>query len=397
MLLAAVVAAGCGGSDSADGSGKPRADASTADAGSDAAQDATVASSDAAADVAAVEEGGPVSDAAPLTPKPGVWTYYDVPGTMCLNGSTAGFGVITNPASKDLMIYLEGGGACFSDACDFTAFSVPFIPPPDGIFNRNRAENPVRDWNVVYVPYCTGDIHAGDNQLTLGGQLRQFRGYTNIAKYLSIWLATFPDVERVLLSGISAGGFGAGLNLEQVIEGLGPGRQYILIDDSGPPLSKAAMPPCLQAAFKQVWALDKTFLASCGSDCQSPDDFARDWIKHVISKYPTVRAGVFSNTRDAVIRAFMGAGWGNGQYDNCDGILTSVPGSVYEQDLLALRGAFASKIGTYYVGPTQILYGAGLWHTVLRSPTYYTTNVEGVRVTEWLSGVIAGKVQHVGP
>ena len=49
---------------------------------------------------------------------------------------------------------------------DFISFSIPFVPPPDGIFNRLNPTNPIRDWNMVYVPYCTGDIHGGDADTT---------------------------------------------------------------------------------------------------------------------------------------------------------------------------------------------------------------------------------------
>src|SRR5690349_21607440 len=125
-----ILLAGCGSSDSADlVKSKPK------DAGVDVVDAEPIEDANELPDVEVVD-GGSVSDAAPVAPPPGVWTYYSVPGTECLNGAEAGFGIITNPASQDLMIYLEGGGACFNDACDFTAFNVPFIPPPDGIFNR---------------------------------------------------------------------------------------------------------------------------------------------------------------------------------------------------------------------------------------------------------------------
>jgi cysteine-rich repeat protein len=165
------------------------------------------------------------------------WKYFEVPGTLCMNGETAGFGISINPDSKNVMIYLEGGGACFNDLCDFSAFSVPFIPPPDGIFNRLNPDNPVKDWSMIYVPYCTGDIHGGDRDTELGGKVRHFRGYPNITKYLQQWVPTFAGAENVLLTGVSAGGFGAGLNAAQVAEAFGPGPQMMVIDDSGPPLS----------------------------------------------------------------------------------------------------------------------------------------------------------------
>ncbi|MFZ6181135.1 pectin acetylesterase-family hydrolase [Nannocystis pusilla] len=334
---------------------------------------------------------------APIDAPPLEWKYFEVPGTMCMNGSTAGFGVSLNPASKNVMIYLEGGGACFNDACDFSAFNIPFIPPPDGIFNRNNPVNPVRDWSMIYVPYCTGDIHGGDKDTTLGGQVRHFRGYTNITKYLQQWVPTFPGAEKVLLTGISAGGFGAGLNAAQVADAFGPGPQMIVIDDSGPPVSNQVIPPCLQQTFREVWGLDQTILAACGPDCADPDDFATGILQHTLTAYPGIRFGLFSNTADAIIRGFMSFGWGNGQYNTCEGLPISVPAEVYEDGLLSLRADHEDAAATYYIGQTQVLYNFGQGHTVLRSPSFWTTVIDGVQLAEWVGKVIDGEVTHVGP
>lgn len=333
----------------------------------------------------------------PLDTEPLEWEYVDVPGTLCMNGDTAGFGISRNPDSPNVMIYLEGGGACFNDVCDFSAFNIPFIPPPDGIFNRNNPQNPVRDWSMIYVPYCSGDIHGGDKDTELGGQVRHFRGYSNITKYLQHWVPTFPEAEKVLLTGISAGGFGAGLNAAQVAKAFGPGPQMITIDDSGPPVSNAVISPCLQQTFREVWGLDGTILAECGADCSDPDDFARGVLGHLISEYPEMRFGLFSNTADAIIRGFMSFGWGNGMHDTCDGVPTIVPADVYEDGLLALRDDHPDAASTYYIGQTQVLYNFGQGHTVLRSPSFWTTVIDGVPLPEWVAGVIDGEVQHVGP
>jgi cysteine-rich repeat protein len=333
----------------------------------------------------------------PLDTPPLEWTYVEVPGTTCMNGAVGGFGVSLSPGSDRVMIYLEGGGACFNDACDFTAFSIPFVPPPDGIFDRTAANNPVRDWSMVYVPYCTGDIHGGDAEAVLGGLPRSFRGYGNITKYLEQWVPTFREASHVLLTGISAGGFGAGLNFPQVADAFGAGPQMILVDDSGPPLGSDAIAPCLQQIFRDVWGLDETILAHCGADCPDPNDFAAGFLGHLAERYPTARVGLFSNTADLVIRTFMGFGWCDGQHDDCEGTATIVPADVYEGALLDLRATYGSRAATYYVGQIHPQYNYGRNHTVLRGPAYQTTILEGVSVPTWLGGVIEGQVQHVGP
>lgn len=331
-----------------------------------------------------------------IGPPDRTWTYYRIPGTQCIDGSEAGFGVSTVAGSTNLMIYLEGGGACFNDSCDFTALSVPFVPPPDGIFNRTNSANPVRDWNMIYVPYCTGDIYGGDRDTVLAGATRHFHGYRNIGRYLEAIVPAFPSVTQVLITGISAGGFGSGLNAGRIADAFGPSRQYALIDDSGPPFGNDVIAPCLQQIFRDVWGLDNTILAECGSDCSSPTDFATGAIQHLLRTHPAMRVGVYSNTGDSVIRAFMGAGWGNGMRNNCGGVPVSVPVTTYQDGLLALRAANMSRAGTYFVGLLRPP-GFGLGHTVLRSPSYYLTSIDGTSVPEWVGDVLAGRVTHIGP
>lgn len=338
----------------------------------------------------------------PIQAPPNEWTWIEVPGTQCMNGDTAGFGISIVPDSPNLMIYLEGGGACFNDACDFSAINIPYIPPPDGIFNRDNDGNPVHDWSMIYVPYCTGDIHGGDKDTELGGQVRHFHGYSNITQFLERWVPTFLHRKNVLLAGISAGGFGAGLNFPQVADAFASvvkdgGPQMTLIDDSGPPFGNDVIPPCLQETFRTVWGLDQTILAACGADCPNPDDFASGLISHVVNGYPDAHFGVFSNAQDTVIRTFMGFGWGNGQKNNCEGVPTIVPAAVYEQGLLDLRAKYIGKAGTFLVGSDRWEYGYGLGHTALRSPTFWTTIIDEVSVEEWVGHVIDGDPLAVGP
>lgn len=313
------------------------------------------------------------------------WTYVEVPGTRCMNGEVAGFGVNHNPDSPNVMIYLEGGGACFNDTCDFTAFSIPFVPPIDGIFSRDNGNNPVKDWTMIYVPYCTGDIHAGDAERELGGQLRQFRGYTNITTYLTQWVPSFP-AERVLLTGISAGGFGAALNATQVADAYGEAVELTVVDDSGPPLSNDVIAPCLQTLFRETWNLDGTVLDAC-PQCD-PADFATDFLDYVITAYPNVRFGLFSNTSDAVISTYMGFGWGNGQWDNCEGTPLPVPALTYAEDLLSIRALHEDDISTFYV--------IGIGHTALRIG-FNVTFAGGTSLPEWIGDVLDGQITHVGP
>jgi hypothetical protein len=74
-----------------------------------------------------------------------------------------------------------------------------------------------------------------------------------------------------------------------------------------------------------------------------------------------------------------------------------VPANVYQQGLLDLRAQYQATASTYFIGQSQVLYNFGLGHTVLRSPSFWTTVIDGVPLSVWVGGVIDGKIAHVGP
>jgi cysteine-rich repeat protein len=407
LVLITCAALGC--SAPSDGAGR---DAGTRDGASDAARDAADAA-DAPAPVCGngiVEAGEACDDGAnadrfdgclpdctawplamgtPLDPTPDrTWQWIPIEGARCRNGSQAGFGLSRSSGSRNLMIYLEGGGACFNSLCDVTAFDTPFVPPIDGIFDRLGPGNPVAEWNMVYVPYCTGDVHAGDAtdvviDTATGPITSQFVGYRNIGLFLERLVPTFRDADQVLLTGISAGGFGAALNGERTQEAFGP-VPVILLDDSGPPMSTAAIPTCLQHTFRTTWNFDATFLALCGSDCPNADDWVLDYLHHVEGVFAHRGLGLVSNTQDMVIRTFYGFG-----ANDCMGGV--VDGTVYQNELLAIRAdrTPGDLFGTYYV--------TGIGHTFLRTPSFYLTGVGGTPLTNWVADLLAGHPTQVGP
>ena len=166
-----------------------------------------------------------------------------------------------NPASTKLYIYLEGGGACFNaatctislasfGATDFAGWASTV--GLTGIFDPTNAANPVQDWNAIYVPYCSADVHVGDAtgvNVNGGGPTDQtFIGYENVGYDLGRIVPTFPQVTQVLLTGISAGGFGAAYNYDRANSAAFCPPPVALIDDSGPPMSDGYLAPCSAGA-----------------------------------------------------------------------------------------------------------------------------------------------------
>src|SRR5262249_42792206 len=150
-----------------------------------------------------------------------------------------------NPAN--VTQYIQGGETIVGSLINGTNGQVP---PTTGIFDTTHNDNPFLNWNQVYVPYCTGDVHFGTKtnvvvDATNMPTPQQFVGHLNMQKFVARLVPTFPTAERVVLTGASAGGFGAGLNFGMVQDSFGS-IPVTVLDDSGPPFRGAGIATCLQ-------------------------------------------------------------------------------------------------------------------------------------------------------
>lgn len=344
-------------------------------------------------------------DGKPLEGEAGAWTWVAVPDALCRDGSPTGFGVRLNPDSDKLFIYFEGGGACFNSmSCgvnpssygegNFSIFANG--GGQGGIFDAENEANPLRDWNVVYIPYCTGDVHAGDaTDVDVPGftapKNQSFVGYRNVGLYLQRIVPTFPDVSKVLVTGSSAGGFGATYNFDRIAQAFCP-RPAALIDDSGPAMSDEYLAPCLQTRWREVWGLDSTLPAGC-PECTGPDGGGIvNYVTYLGNRYPDSRMGLLSNDQDSTIRLFYG--FGENECANIDGAIPfAMSGAKFAEGLTDLRDNLLSTSpvwGTYFVD--------GASHTFLGGGAYTSTTVESVPLTKWVADIVDGESSiNVGP
>jgi hypothetical protein len=133
----------------------------------------------------------------------------------CMNGTPYHFFVKRGSVNK-LLMYYQGGGACW----DQLTCSVPVCDTsvdPEGSDNpNNRTQgfadlsdpaNPFRDWHIVFVPYCSCDIHFGDAAQDYPLHV-EHRGYHN-ARVAEKYARENFDPEEVFVTGTSAGAYGA--------------------------------------------------------------------------------------------------------------------------------------------------------------------------------------------
>ncbi len=392
----------CGGSSSDNGASGGSAGATAGGAGGTGG--ATAGGAGGTGGTGAVGGAGGAGGALPTNPitaTDNTWTWVPFPGAHCRDGSSTGIGVNLNSASDKVVIYLEGGGACFNQIIcasnpskfgesDFNARKSSLA----GIFDRSQAGNPLKDWNYVYVPYCTGDVHAGDNpngSVPNVATKQEFVGYANMTRYLSRLVPTFPTASQVLLTGSSAGGFGSAANYLQTQRAFGS-IPVDLLDDSGPPMPNPTIPGCLQDELRKMWNLDATVLKDCGSGCPDKSNFLEEMVQYAAKKYPARQLSVISSVADSTIRGFLSFGQNNCTYG-------AVSPQLYQQGLTDLRSQVKadSNFGTYYIGTCSGATPCSHHTWIGDNAHFYGTTVGGTALTDFVSALVSGSTSNVGP
>ena len=203
-----------------------------------------------------------------------VWTPVDPPTTvnyqgraltpLCSRNTPYEYFVKrgTGDGRHKLLVYYQGGGACW-DAATCAVATGAFdddVSPGDnpantttGLGDLNNTQNAFRDWNAVFVSYCTGDVHWGDNKAVYGSGAGHFPinhfGFQN-AKVVEKWAREhFVNPDEVFVTGSSAGADGAGLP-GVILHDVYPASRFNVVGDAGNGVITQAF---LQNNLEQAW------------------------------------------------------------------------------------------------------------------------------------------------
>jgi hypothetical protein len=413
-----------------------------------ASGDAATQNRDASADATSPRDANPGSDArtsddgsaqglsALSAPLPSGkeysgWTWVDVPGSRCRDGSGAGY-YWRRGKTDSLMVYLNGGGACADPffcglnpvnvdqdlPLEFLIFGTGNLvwgpdwirqtAPDQGVFKRDP-RNPVGDWNMIYVPYCTGDIHAGSRENVevpnVPGK-QQFVGYKNLGLFLKSFGPSFANNKQVLLTGSSAGGFGSLLNYDRFSEFFKPWNVEVLaVSDSGLPMRDPFMAPCLQKKWREYWGLNEAFPKECTDCFGNAGGLTEAAFKYYFgNKYKgRFLGGLITSVNDQIIRAFFAPGLSGtaGQPDDCTLdpgfntissalLLGQYPGDRYREGLMDVADNLVGKDQIGYYG----IPGDGHMH--LWRPHFFEKNGNTQSIAEWLADILAKKPTKQG-
>jgi len=210
-------------------------------------------------------------------------------GAVCGNGSPYKFFVNRVANTRNTIVYMEGGGACWDYPSCSGQTGIRGARNPNGIpddymsllspgssmvspfvvrlhpWSRTKVQN----WNMIYVPYCTGDIYGGDKVAVYADPTGQkaplvwhHSGLRNTRAVVAWLKNNLPRPTQMLSTGCSAGGTGSLNNYPALRRDLAPTRGF-LIDDSGPaysapiganPQQYPSLP--LHTKIRASWGLD---------------------------------------------------------------------------------------------------------------------------------------------
>ena len=163
------------------------------------------------------------------------WEAIELPaasGASCGNGSPYRFFVNRTPFTSKTVVMYEGGGACWEKgACENKAGVQLGAVNPNGVPSNYMSDiktqahlglvtpfttriNPftavqTQSWNIVYMTYCTGDVHVGNTVQAYSDEAGAIawyhRGSANV-KAATAWMAAnMPKPAHLLVTGFSAG------------------------------------------------------------------------------------------------------------------------------------------------------------------------------------------------
>lgn len=301
---------------------------------------------------------------------------------------------------KKLAVVFDGGGACWDDlTCSFPfggavrdpliSFYNPAIPRGQdpsvygGMLDFANPANPVKDWTVVAVPYCTGDVHLGsvDRTYTMVGHPAKpstftirHRGYDNFMVVLDWISRNLPqDVSDLLVTGASAGGYGAAGHFPWLARQFPQARLSVLAD-----ASQGVATPTFDGGTpgKGSWNVQLAPWVFGNDPLAVP---SAQLVRKGAQAYPNGRFAQYTTTQDTVqvgFYALMKLRYGPG--GSCPRIVADWNGQMLAQlaDDTALLPNFRS-----FVAP-------GSSHTVIADGGFYSTVVGGSNMASWMGAML---------
>lgn len=327
------------------------------------------------------------------------WVKIPLP-EPCVNGKGKDtFIMVRKGSSNNLLIFFEGGGACADyetckpmictdlDTCkpllgigSVVALESKFWILSNiykgGIFNVKRAENPFRDWTIVFIPYNTGDVHTGNRVVKYyyHGKSKTIyhTGYVNAIVAMR-WAKEGGEFDRIVVAGSSAGGYATllhGYTAWKIF-----GKPVTVINDAGPGIKPDRDSRFQMDEIMERWGALQNFPPEALPYFEDRDPIYA--VEYGLSECRDCIYALFEDQKDLIIGSIFNAyyPW---QYKYR---LLKVTGDIRD---------FSNRFCRFLPNEYQhtVLTGGLLYP--LQKDRFYCEKVDGYKVYQWVREVLRG-------
>ncbi len=243
-------------------------------------------------------------------------------GPACIAGTE--YSVFTRKGDpKKLLVFLQGGGACWQGFYNCNIRAEDQVPGPTGpypgVFDSDAPDNPFADYSVVYMPYCDGSTFGGDNDVHDINfpffPTRHHRGLRNASAGMDVAGEMFPRAKQITVMGHSAGGVAAAAFAPFLARFVfGNNAKLTVYNDAGPIAVNLGKPPGAGGpdvpwlsvfARQNDWKFQQFYPQSCIDDGRC-NAFGQQTgiINWRLDNDSTIREGFFETDSDRTNRFF---------------------------------------------------------------------------------------------
>lgn len=339
----------------------------------------------------------------PSSPEAGKWYRVTPEGALASDGSQW-YGQLRLGTENKVMIYMLGGGVSLdahtAARSDATAGSDGFYYQRDGGISTQRvqsgigsmhADNPFRNWTVILIPYSSADFHAGSGEApytALNGKPATIyhNGYDNCMRMLESVRPLTEQPEALLITGYSAGGFGAAMLADDIIETHFPDVQNITLCVDGALLVN----PNWHDVASQRWHAPEKILSRT-----TTDNLTLDHLAALHDKYGEEIKLLFTcSTRDG----------GLARYQSYIDTNIYTASEAYGDIMLENLRKMVQDLSAQAPGAGIFLWndiphgetGSLTRHTILSSNALFEPRGSDISIARWMLDAVEGRVASYG-
>lgn len=342
------------------------------------------------------------------TPEIGKWYAVDVETAVSSDGSKWQ-GYFRKGSENKVVLYFYGGGFSVNDDTAARSMDVEggFYNPRMntglnvmtyaikewGIGNAAQ-DNLFKDWTFIGVPYCNGDFHAGAGSkeyTALDGTVKTiyYEGYSNYRKLMEIVMDYIDDSpEQLLVTGSSAGGFGAAILADDAIELFHNPQDVVVHVDSSLLINEN-----WHDVMVNEWHSPKAF-----SDVVTSNNITLDSLTALHNKRGNVRILFDCSVRDYNLSAAQ-VFFDRGSEGDIPAKIGKAEGDRFQKLLKKMVADLQENVpgcGIYIWDEETQKDGHLTVHTATGTKIYFDKRGEDPSIADWLEDAVNGKVESYG-